>query len=210
MRIILLGCPGSGKGTQAAKLSQELGIPHISTGDILRDAVKRGTELGRLAKSYMDQGLLVPDDVIIGVIKERLEQPDAVKGFILDGFPRTLAQAEALDRLSIPIDVAIDIEVSDDEVIKRLSNRRTCRNCGAVYHLVFNPPKTPGVCDTCGGPLYQRDDDKEETVRKRLKVYKDQTAPLLDYYRRKSLLKKVNGNSTIDEVYASLKEVLGI
>ncbi|MEM1537877.1 MAG: adenylate kinase [Candidatus Nezhaarchaeales archaeon] len=210
MRIILLGCPGSGKGTQAAKLSKELNVPHISTGDILREAVKLGTELGRFAKSYMNRGLLVPDDVIVGIIKERLKQPDTNKGFILDGFPRTLAQAEALNSLSIQIDAVIDIQVDDEEVIRRLSNRRTCKNCGAVYHLIFNPSKKPGVCDKCGGPLYQRDDDKEETIRNRLSVYKRQTKPLLNYYQSKGLLKRVNGNLTIDEVYNNIKKALGV
>ncbi|RLF16089.1 MAG: adenylate kinase [Thermoprotei archaeon] len=214
MRLIIFGAPGAGKGTQAQLLSSRLGIPQVATGDILREAVKKGTELGRLAKQYMDRGELVPDEVVIGIVEERLKQPDCSKGFILDGFPRTIKQAEALDRilakLGVKLDAVINLEVDEEEVVKRITNRRTCRNCGAVYHLIFNPPKNDEVCDKCGGPLYQRDDDKEETVRNRLRVYREQTQPLLKFYEERGLLKNVNGNLSIEEVFKEILSALGV
>jgi len=214
LRLIIFGAPGAGKGTQAQLLSSRLGIPQVATGDILREAVKKGTELGRLAKQYMDRGELVPDEVVIGIVEERLKQPDCSKGFILDGFPRTIKQAEALDRilakLGVKLDAVINLEVDEEEVVKRITNRRTCRNCGAVYHLIFNPPKNDEVCDKCGGPLYQRDDDKEETVRNRLRVYREQTQPLLKFYEERGLLKNVNGNLSIEEVFKEILSALGV
>lgn len=214
MRIIIFGPPGAGKGTQAKMLAERLGIPHIATGDMLREAVKAGTELGKLAKQYMDRGELVPDDIVVGIVEERLSQPDCSKGFILDGFPRTIKQAEALDsvlaRLKMRVDVVINLEVGEDEIVKRLSLRRTCRNCGAVYHLVFNPPKEDEKCDKCGGPLYQRDDDREETVRNRLRVYRQQTEPLLNYYRQRGLLKDIDGEGSINEVFTEVLNSIGV
>lgn len=214
MRLILFGPPGAGKGTQAQLLSSRLGVPQIATGDILREAVREGTELGRLAKQYMDRGELVPDDVVIGIVEERLRRPDCARGFILDGFPRTIKQAEALDeilaRMGVKLDAVINLEVDEEEVVRRLANRRTCRSCGAVYHLIFNPPRREGVCDRCGGPLYQRDDDREETVRNRLKVYREQTQPLLRYYEERGLLRNVNGNLSIEEVFNGILRAIGL
>jgi adenylate kinase len=212
--ILFLGAPGAGKGTQAVKLSEKLGIPHISTGDMFREAVSKGTELGKKAKEYMDRGELVPDEVVIGIVKERISQPDCEKGCILDGFPRTVAQAEALDsalsELGKKVDFVINVEVGEDEIIRRLTGRRTCRNCGAVYHVVFNPPKSGEVCDVCGGELYQRDDDTEETVRNRLKVYEEKTAPLIDYYRTRGVLYGVNGEQPVEDVTAEIERLLGV
>ncbi len=212
MNIILLGPPGGGKGTQAKKIVEKYGIPHIATGDILREAVAKGTELGKKAKEYMDRGELVPDDIVIGIVKERLKQPDCEKGFLLDGFPRTLKQAEALDEmlseLNKKIDVTIYIDVPEEEVVKRIANRRSCKVCGAVYHLIYAPPKEPNKCDKCGGELYQRDDDKEDVVRQRFKVYMENTAPLIEYYEKKGLLYKVDGTRSIDEVWSQIEEVL--
>lgn len=214
MRIVLLGGPGSGKGTQAKKLTEKLGIPQISTGDIFRAAVKEGTPMGLKAKEYMDKGELVPDDVVVGVVEERLAKPDLDDGFMLDGFPRTLPQAEALDRIlgdmGKPIDHAILVDVPDDELMKRLTGRRTCRNseCGKMYHVMFNPPKKEGVCDACGSELYQRDDDSEATIRERLNVYAEQTAPLIDYYADKGLLRRVEGVGPIDEIFQSIEKVI--
>lgn len=214
MNLILLGPPGSGKGTQGRKLAERLGIPQISTGDILREAVREGTPLGMKAKAYMDQGKLVPDEIVIGIIRERLEAKDTKKGAIFDGFPRTVPQAEALDRimeeLGRKIDAVIDIEVSDEEVLRRLTGRRTCRDCGAMYHVVFNPPKKEGLCDVCGGELYQRDDDKEETIKNRLRVYREQTEPLETYYEQKGILRRVKGEASIEEVEKEILEFLGI
>lgn len=215
MRIVLLGGPGSGKGTQAKKLTEKLRIPQISTGDIFRAALKEGTPMGLKAKTFMDKGELVPDDVVIGVVEERLSKPDLDKGFMLDGFPRTLGQAEALDKimasLNKSIDHAILVDVPDEELVARLSGRRTCRNseCGKMYHVMFNPPKIDGKCDTCGGELYQRDDDNEKTIRERLAVYNSATAPLIDYYQNKGLLRKVVGVGPIDQIFASIEKVLG-
>lgn len=213
MNLILLGPPGSGKGTQAKRLVQRYEIPQISTGDILRDAVKEGTPLGREAKRYMDEGKLVPDEVVVGIVRDRLKGPDCQKGFILDGFPRTIAQAEALDRIlgemGRGVDHVIDIEVDKEELLRRLTGRRTCKRCGAMYHVVFNPPKVDGVCDRCGGELYQRDDDKEETIRERLRVYEGQTAPLIEYYEKKGLLRRINGTGGIEEVEARILKAIG-
>jgi len=212
MNLILLGPPGSGKGTQAKLIVEKYGIPQISTGDILREAVAKGTELGKEAKKYMDAGQLVPDEIVIGIVKERLQQPDCEKGFILDGFPRTIPQAEALDKileeLGKKIDAVINIQVPEEEVVKRIVYRRTCRNCGAVYHLIYNPPKEDNKCDKCGGELYQRDDDKEEVVRQRYKVYKEQTEPLVEYYAKKGVLYNIDGTKSIEEVFAEIDKIL--
>ena len=198
-----------GKGTQAQRLSREYNVPHIATGDILRQSVKDGTEIGLKAKSYMDKGLLVPDDVVIGIIEIRLAQPDAKAGYILDGFPRTVPQAQALDdlitRMDMAPDAVVNINASVDMVVRRLTGRRTCRDCQAVYHVVNIPPKKAGVCDRCGGELYQRDDDTEETIRKRIQVYMEQTAPLLGYYQESGRLTEVSGDSGLEEVHASIR-----
>ena len=209
MRVVFLGPPGAGKGTQARTLVQQWDVPHIATGDMLREAVAAGTPLGREAKRVMDTGALVPDDVIVGLIAERLREPDAKRGFILDGFPRTLGQAEALERLLADLGHALDavvyFEVSEPELLRRLTGRRVCRQCQAAYHLVSAPPRRPGVCDRCGGPLFQRDDDREATVRRRLEVYTTQTAPLLDHYRRRGLLTAVNGEGSIEAIGAAIR-----
>lgn len=211
MRIIFLGAPGAGKGTQARVLSQRLGIPQIATGDILRAAVANQTEQGNLAKSYMDQGKLVPDGVVIGIIKERLQKPDCQKGFILDGFPRNEAQAAALDgmlaTLQMELDGVLDIQVQEEELLKRLTGRRVCRKCGASFHVEMNPSKQEGVCDHCGGELYQRSDDSLETAKDRLKVYHAQTAPLLAYYGERGLLRSINGQQEIDQVLAVIMAI---
>ncbi len=213
MRLVLLGPPGSGKGTQAQRLVERYKIPQISTGDIFRQAVRDQTELGKRAKEYMDRGELVPDEVVVGMVEERLGQSDCKNGFILDGFPRTIAQAEALDKLLAgkgeKLDAVLEISVPDEEVVKRLSGRRTCRQCGAMYHIEFNPPKEPGKCDKCGGELYQRDDDKEEVIKSRLQVYHSQTAPLIEYYQKEGLLKKIDGLGGIEEVFARIVDALG-
>jgi len=212
MRIVLLGAPGAGKGTQAKKLIEKYGIPQISTGDILRKAVADGTPLGKEAKSYMDKGELVPDSVVIGLVKERLQQDDCKKGFILDGFPRNTAQAETLDKvldeMGMPLQVALSVDVDFDVLMKRLTGRRTCKSCGQMYNIYFSPPQKEGGCDKCGGELYQRDDDKKETIKKRLDVYEAQTAPLIDYYEKKGILKRVNGVGNIDEIFANVCAIL--
>ncbi|MBM4128588.1 MAG: adenylate kinase [Nitrospira sp.] len=212
MRLVLLGAPGGGKGTQAKKLIDKYGIPQISTGDILRAAVAAGTPLGKEAKSYMDKGELVPDSVVIGLVKERIAQDDCKKGYILDGFPRNTAQAEALDKvlaeMGAPLSTALLIDVDKDVLMKRLTGRRTCRNCQQMYNVYFSPPKKEGVCDKCGGELFQRDDDKEATIRNRLEVYDAQTAPLIDYYRKKALLKAVMGIGNIEEIFNKVCAVL--
>lgn len=209
MHIILLGPPGAGKGTQASVLAREEGIPHISTGDILRAAVREGTPLGKKAKEYMDRGDLVPDEVIVGIVSERLSEPDCRKGFIFDGFPRTTPQADALgqalERLQLPLSGVISIEVPDAELVSRLTGRRTCKACGAVYHVVSAPPRAEGICDQCGGALIQRDDDTEETVRNRLSVYHRQTAPLVAYYEQQGLLRRIDGTQDIDRVMAAIR-----
>jgi adenylate kinase len=213
MRIILLGGPGAGKGTQAKKLVEKYNIPQISTGDMLRAALKEGTALGLEAKKFMDAGKLVPDEVVIGLIEERIKLPDCKKGFMLDGFPRTVGQADALkgvlDKMGIKLDHVISIEVANEELVGRLTGRRTCKACGSGFHLLFDPPKKAGVCDKCGGELYQRDDDKEETIRNRLKVYDSQTAPLIDYYKKAGLLRPIQGVGSIDEIFGRITSVLG-
>jgi len=212
MRLILLGGPGAGKGTQAKKLVDKYNIPQISTGDILRGAVKNNTELGQKAKSFMDAGELVPDNVIIGIVKDRIQENDCEKGFIFDGFPRTTAQAEELDtmltELNIKLDSAINFKVSDEVIVARMSGRRTCAQCQAVFNIKFNPPKQEGVCDKCSGELTQRDDEKEDVVRNRLKVYEDQTAPLIDFYNNKGLLKDINGEQEINTIFEEVTNML--
>ena len=212
MRIILLGAPGAGKGTQAATLQEELNAPHIATGDLFRAALSQGTPLGLEAKSFMDRGELVPDNVTIRMLLERISQPDAADGYILDGFPRSLAQAEALDEAlksrNESVDKVLLVDVSEDELVRRLSGRWICRACQTPYHAVNNPPNTEGVCDTDGGELYQRDDDKPETVRNRLGVYRDQTAPLIDYYTAQEILTSINGEQGIEGVRADLLAAL--
>jgi adenylate kinase len=212
-RVAFLGPPGAGKGTQARDLAQEWRVPHLATGDMLREAVAAGSPLGREAKGYMDQGALVPDDVIIRMMGERLGKADAGRGFILDGFPRTIAQAEALAKLlkdlGQTLDTVIYFDVSEPELLRRLTGRRVCRACGHPYHMTSNPPKRAGVCDECGGELYQRDDDAETTVRKRLDVYQRQTAPLLDYYRQRSLLATVSGEGPLATIRDSIRAASG-
>jgi len=212
MRIVLLGAPGAGKGTQAKKLIEKYAIPQISTGDILRENVAKGTPLGKEAKSYMDAGKLVPDSVVLGLVEDRLKKDDCKKGFILDGFPRNTSQADALDKmlsgLGMPLQSAISIDVSFDDLMKRLTGRRTCKSCGQMYNIYFSPPKKEGVCDKCGGELYQRDDDKEETIKKRLEEYQAKTAPLIDYYKGKGILHSINGTGSIDEIFAKVCAVV--
>ncbi len=209
MNIILMGPPGAGKGTQAKILVEEYGLKHISTGDILREAVKKGTPLGIKAKEYMDKGELVPDDVMVGLIREVLPKDN----FILDGFPRTLPQAEALERMlkeeGIKIDAVIFFDVDDDVIVERLSGRRSCPSCGAVYHIKYNPPRNDEICDRCGTKLVQRDDDREEVVRKRLEVYRKQTEPLINYYREKGILRVVDGTKSVEDVKREIFSILG-
>lgn len=212
MGIILLGPPGAGKGTQAKKLTQSFTIPQISTGDMLRAAVKGGTALGKQAKAFMDAGGLVPDEVVIGIVKERLAAADCAKGFILDGFPRTIPQAQALDRvtkeLGKEIRFVLSLEVDQNDLMERLCGRRTCTGCGAMYHVKFNPPKAAGKCDKCGGGLIQRDDDKEETIMNRLANYNKATAPLLDYYKNTGKIRSVVASGEIDAIYNSIVKIL--
>ncbi|MFP4978487.1 adenylate kinase [Paenibacillus sp. CN-4] len=212
MNILFMGPPGAGKGTQAAVIVKEFGIPHISTGDAFRLAIKQGTPVGLKAKSFIDQGLLVPDDVTIGIVEERLQQPDCKKGFLLDGFPRTLSQAEALDdilaRLNTSLDHVINLDVDRGQLLARLTGRRICTVCGASYHLIFNPPKEAGICDLDGGELYQRPDDNEESVGKRLDEYDNKTAPLLSFYQEKGLLRQINGEQEIDTVSSEIVSLL--
>ncbi|MET8554088.1 adenylate kinase [Streptomyces sp. NPDC004959] len=205
MRIVLVGPPGAGKGTQAAFLAKKLSVPHISTGDLFRANISQGTELGKRAKSYMDAGNLVPDEVTIGMAKDRMEQADAANGFLLDGFPRNVGQAEALDGIlkewGVRLDAVLDLEVPEDEVVKRIAGRRICRNDSShVFHVTYSKPKQEGVCDVCGGELYQRDDDKEETVRKRLEVYHTETEPIIDFYRAQDLVRTVPALGKVNEV----------
>ena len=211
MNIILLGPPGCGKGTQAKILIDTYHIPQISTGDILREAIKKGSPLGIEAKTYMEQGSLVPDQLVIGIIEERLQQADCARGFILDGFPRTVAQAEALDstlsKAGLKLKYVFNIEVVNEELIKRLTGRRVCRKCGESFHITFNPPEKEGLCDSCGGELYQRDDDREETIRNRLKVYQAQTAPLITFYEEKDILHSVDGVGSIEEIKERLLNI---
>ena len=208
LRMILMGPPGAGKGTQAKRLEKKLKIPHISTGDMLRQAVAEGTELGRRAQEFMRAGQLVPDEIMIGLVKERLNRADCQGGFILDGFPRTVAQAEALERAGIEVDHVLEFVVPDSEVVRRLTGRRVCPKCGAVYHIEFNPPKVDEKCDNCGSTLIIREDDREETVRRRLEVYHSQTTPLLDFYRERGLLREINSSGSVDEVFAEVLKVL--
>ena len=210
MKLIMLGAPGAGKGTQAEILSKKLGIPTISTGNILRAAVKAGTPIGLKAKSFMDAGALVPDDVIIGIIAEALRGPECEKGYILDGVPRTIPQAEAMEQQGVEIDCALDIEVDDDTIIERMSGRRTCEGCGASFHVVNNPPKQEGVCDVCSQPLTVRKDDAPETVRARLETYHAQTEPLIAFYKERGKLKTVENQPTIEATTAEIYKTLGI
>ncbi len=210
MNLILLGAPGAGKGTQAEILCKKLGIPSISTGNILRAAIKDGTPTGLKAKSYMDAGQLVPDEVIIGIVDERLKQDDCAKGCILDGVPRTIAQAEAIEKAGIRIDAVIAIEISEEEILRRMSGRRVCEACGASYNLEAVPPKVEGICDSCGGKLIQRKDDTPETVRERLKVYHKETAPLVDFYAARGLLKRVEVADNKEATNAKILEALGL
>ena len=213
MRIIMLGAPGAGKGTQAKKIAAKYGIPHISTGDIFRANIKEGTELGKKAKTYMDQGLLVPDELVVDLVVDRLQQEDAQKGYVLDGFPRTIPQAESLDaalkNVGSKIDYAIDVDVPDENIINRMSGRRACVKCGATYHGVYAPTKVEGVCDACGDKLILRDDDKPETVKKRLNVYHEQTQPLIDYYTNAQVLKRVDGTQDMEDVFKAITAILG-
>ncbi|MHA1297937.1 MAG: adenylate kinase [Candidatus Helarchaeota archaeon] len=207
MKIILLGPPGAGKGTQAKKIVEKYNILHLSTGDMLRQAVRDKTELGNTAKGYMEAGKLVPDELVIGIISERLKKPDCSKGYILDGFPRTIHQAEELDKIE-NIDVVLFIDVPFDELVHRLAGRWSCPKCGAVYNLRYTPPKKEGICDSCMNPLVQRDDDTEETVRKRIKTYQEQSEPLINYYKDKKILKKVKGTGNIDDIFRDIEKIL--
>ena len=213
MKIIMLGAPGAGKGTQAKKIAAKYEIPHISTGDIFRANIKNGTELGKKAKTYMDQGLLVPDELVVDLVVDRVNQDDCTKGYVLDGFPRTIPQAEALDKalesMDQKMDYAIDINVPDDNIVNRMSGRRACVDCGATYHIVHAPTKEEGICDNCGGELILRDDDKPETVQKRLAVYHEQTQPLIDYYTEKGILKTVDGTVDLEDVFKAITGILG-
>ena len=213
MKIIMLGAPGAGKGTQAKQIADKYGIPHISTGDIFRANLKQGTELGKKAKEYMDQGLLVPDELTCDLVMDRIGQEDCKNGFVLDGFPRTIPQAEALDKalanINEKMDYAVDVDVPDENIVNRMSGRRACINCGATYHMVYAPTENEGICDKCGGGLILRDDDKPETVKKRLGVYHDQTQPLIDYYTEAGILKEVDGTIDINDVFAEIVKILG-
>lgn len=213
MKIIMLGAPGAGKGTQAKMIADKYSIPHISTGDIFRANIKNGTELGKKAKTYMDQGLLVPDELVVDLVVDRFKEADCANGYVLDGFPRTIPQAEALDKalntIGEKVDYAINVEVPDDNIVRRMSGRRACVGCGATYHIVYNPTKSEGVCDRCGKELILRDDDKPETVEKRLKVYHEQTQPLIDFYGNKGVLKEVDGTVDMNDVFSAIVEILG-
>ena len=214
MKIIMLGAPGAGKGTQAKMIAEKCGIPHISTGDIFRANIKQGTELGKKAKEYMDKGLLVPDELTCDLVVDRIQKDDCAGGFILDGFPRTIRQAEVLEEaltgLGQKVDIALDIDVSDESIVERMAGRRACVGCGATYHVVFNPTKTEGICDVCGEKLIRRDDDKPETVQKRLAVYHEQTKPLEDFYAARGVLKEVDGTQSMDKVFADILNILGV
>ncbi|WP_346664248.1 adenylate kinase [uncultured Merdimonas sp.] len=213
MKVVMLGAPGAGKGTQAKKIAAKYSIPHISTGDIFRANIKNGTELGKKAKTYMDQGLLVPDELVVDLVVDRVNQEDCANGYVLDGFPRTIPQAEALTKALAAqgqkLDYAIDVDVPDENIVRRMGGRRACVGCGATYHLEYAPPKQEGICDSCGGELILRDDDKPETVTKRLNVYHEQTQPLIDYYTEAGILKTVDGTVDIEEVFRSVTEILG-
>ena len=213
MKIIMLGAPGAGKGTQAKKIAEKYQITHISTGDIFRANIKNGTELGKKAKTYMDQGLLVPDELVCDLVVDRVKQEDCKNGYILDGFPRTIPQAESLDealgQMGESLDYAINVDVPDEHIVNRMSGRRACVGCGATYHIVYAPTKKEGVCDVCGAELILRDDDKPETVQKRLSVYHEQTQPLIDYYKGKGILKDVDGTKDMDVVFQAITDILG-
>ena len=213
MKIIMLGAPGAGKGTQAKMIAEKCGIPHISTGDIFRANIKNGTELGAKAKEYMDKGLLVPDELVCDLVVDRIQQADCEKGYILDGFPRTIPQAEALENalnaIEQKLDYAIDIDVPDENIINRMSGRRACVGCGATYHVLFNPTKVEAKCDVCGESLILRDDDKPETVKKRLDVYHTQTQPLIDFYTERKVLVEVDGTQSMDKVFDDIMKILG-
>ncbi len=213
MKIIMLGAPGAGKGTQAKQIADKYGIPHISTGDIFRANIKNNTELGQKAKQYMDQGMLVPDELTCDLVMDRIGEKDCENGFVLDGFPRTIPQAEALDgalgKIGQKMDYAIDVDVPDENIVGRMGGRRACLNCGATYHVVSIPTKVVGICDRCGNPVVLRDDDKPETVQKRLTVYHEQTQPLIDYYNRQGILKTVDGTQPMEAVFAAIVEILG-
>ena len=213
MKIIMLGAPGAGKGTQAKKIAEKYGVPHVSTGDIFRANIKNGTQLGMEAKKYMDQGLLVPDELTVRILLDRVAQDDCKNGYVLDGFPRTIPQAEVLDealtKLGDKIDYAIDVNVPDENIMRRMSGRRACLTCGATYHIEHIPPKQEGICDKCGSELVLRDDDKPETVKNRLAVYHEQTQPLIDFYEKKGVLKTVDGTLPMEEVFAAITAILG-
>ena len=213
MKIIMLGAPGAGKGTQAKQIADKYKIPHISTGDIFRANIKNNTERGQKAKQYMDQGLLVPDELTCDLVMDRIKQDDCKNGFILDGFPRTIPQAEALDaaldKINEKMDYAINVDVPDENIVNRMGGRRCCLNCGATYHVVTIPTKVEGICDRCGSPVVLRDDDKPETVQKRLTVYHDQTQPLIDYYEKQSILKTVDGTKSMEAVFDDITAILG-
>ena len=213
MKIIMLGAPGAGKGTQAKMIADKYGVPHISTGDIFRANIKNGTELGMEAKKYMDQGLLVPDELTVRILLDRVAQDDCKNGYVLDGFPRTIPQAEVLDseltKLGDHIDYAINVDVPDENIVKRMSGRRACLTCGATYHIEHVPPKKEGICDVCGSELVLRDDDKPETAKHRLNVYHEQTQPLIDFYTEKGVLKTVDGTVPMEEVFAAITAILG-
>lgn len=213
MKIIMLGAPGAGKGTQAKMIADKYSIPHISTGDIFRANIKNGTELGKKAKTYMDQGLLVPDELVVDLVVDRVGQTDCSNGYVLDGFPRTIPQAESLDaaleKLGSKVDYAINVEVPDENIVRRMSGRRACVACGATYHIVHIPTKVEGICDRCGSELILRDDDKPETVKKRLAVYHEQTQPLIDYYNDKKVLVEVDGTKDMNDVFTDIVKILG-
>ena len=213
MKIIMLGAPGAGKGTQAKQIAAKYEIPHISTGDIFRANIKEGTELGKKAKAFMDKGELVPDELTCDLVVDRISKPDAANGYVLDGFPRTIPQAEsltkALSERGEAVDYAVNVDVPDENIINRMSGRRACLNCGATYHIVYNPSKKEGICDTCGQQLVLRDDDKPETVKKRLSVYHDQTQPLIDYYKNEGILAEVDGTKDMEEVFQDIVNILG-
>ena len=213
MKLLIMGRPGAGKGTQAVNIRENYNIPHISTGDMFRAAIKNQTKLGLLAKSYMDKGALVPDEVTIGIVEERLLEDDCKNGFLLDGFPRTIAQAEALDAFlnknNVKLDAVLDVNVPAEILVRRMVGRRVCKTCGATFHVEFNPSKVAGVCDNCGSPLIQRADDTEATATNRLAVYDENTAPLLEYYKKQNILKTVNGDQSLEKVFEDIKVVLG-
>ena len=213
MKIIMLGAPGAGKGTQAKMIAEKYGLPHISTGDIFRANIKNGTELGKEAKEYMDKGLMVPDELTVRLLLDRVAQDDCKNGYVLDGFPRTIPQAEVLDEklseLGEKVDYAINVDVPDENIVNRMSGRRACLNCGATYHIVSIPPKKEGICDVCGSELVLRDDDRPETVQNRLKVYHEQTQPLIDFYEKKGVLRSVDGTLPMEEVFTAITKILG-